>query len=193
MLFSFDVCFLWWSITLENLCVFLFFFYVWLLYANFSVCFKNSVLDLLKTRSSFFLVVFKFTVMLFLLLFYPVANNEITLPSYQNSYWTGGDKFFTVENFYCEMTLNWLSRTFTRSQAHFICYNLQVYFKKRFFTKFYVLLLLGGSRISRLVSDYLSLVEMVISLSASVVLIKKPVNWHSKSIDWFLYEGNTGT
>ena len=113
----------------ELVCFFIL-FYVWLLYANFSVCFKNSVLDLLKTRSSFFLVVFKFTVMLFLLLFYPVANNEITLPSYQNSYWTGGDKFFTVENFYCEMTLNWISRTFTRSQAHFTCYNLQVYFKK---------------------------------------------------------------
>ena len=31
-------------------------------------------------------------------------------------------------------------------------------------------------------------------LSASVALIKKPVNWLlCKSIDWFLYEDNTGT
>ena len=31
-------------------------------------------------------------------------------------------------------------------------------------------------------------------LSVSVDLIKKPANWFaSKSIDWFIYEGNSGT
>ena len=41
----------------------------------------------------------------------------------------------------------------------------------------------------------LSLLALFNPLRVSVSLIKKPVNWlaMSKSVDWFLYEGNTGT
>ena len=88
-----------------------------LLYDNLSVCFKSSPFDLLKLLSSFL-----FCVKLFF--FYSETNSKVTLPSYQNSCLTGGDKFFTVEDFTgIKLTFNDIHEI-----LNFTCYSLQVYF-----------------------------------------------------------------
>ena len=125
-----------------------------LLYDNFSVCFKSSALDLLKPLSSFSLFVFKFTGMLFFLLFSDKQQSNMTvIPKVLLSrLW---------QFLYCRRLLLVDDFALTFSDSHKIASTLYMLqssslFQKRFFTQLYVLLLLGGSRISKLLSDYLS-------------------------------------